>query len=81
MLGAPGLLNRLDDLLDVLGAILGGDENAVVGRDDDEVVDAQRRDQVAVGADVAVGGVERERIAHDHVAVAIVGADVPQRRP
>ncbi len=52
-LAAPVALRAGDDRLDVLGAVARRDEHDVAGRDDHEVLDAERRHHAVLGAEIA----------------------------
>ena len=81
LLLAVRLLQALHDLRDVLRAALVGDEQRVGRVDDDEVLDADGRDERPLGMDVAVGRIFEHGVALDEVALVVSGRDVPQRRP
>jgi hypothetical protein len=49
-----GGLEPIDHELHVLIPVLGGDKHRIRGRDHDEVLDTERRDERSLGADVAV---------------------------
>src|SRR5690606_4826844 len=79
---APGLLDAVDDVLDVLDPVLARDQGRVGGVHDDHVVDADGRDHPAVGrAHEVVPAIEREHVALVAVAVGVVLGGRPQRGP
>ena len=76
-----GFLELLDDLLDVLAVADRRHEGGVGGRDDRHVLQADRREQPAVAAQVRVLAVDRHDVADDDVAGRVGRADVEQRLP
>ena len=81
LLLAVRLLQAFDDRRNFLRAVLVGNEQRIGRIDDDEVLDADRRDERPLGVDVAVGGVLQHGVASDEVALVVARRDLPQRRP
>lgn len=74
-----------DEVLDLLGFGSGGDEDGVVGQDDDAVLDADEGDEGTVlGAavvDNVVGGIDLDQVADGGVAGFVVGDMAGERGP
>src|SRR5579885_2876548 len=70
-----------DDLLDRLGLVAAKHEHRVGGGDDDRVLDPDHGGQRPVAADKAVAAACEHHVAGGDVAVAVLGADLPQRVP
>jgi hypothetical protein len=64
---------------DLTGFVSHGDQNRVIGRHHDEILDADRRDQLTFGPDVGVAHAFGHDVAVADVAVAL--ADVAQGLP
>jgi hypothetical protein len=72
------LLQARNDLRDILRACLVGDKQRIGRVDDDEVLDADSRDERLLAMDVASGRFLQDGIAAHVVAVGVVGSDLPQ---
>ena len=70
-------LETFDKFADVLIAIPGGHENNIRRRGDDEVVDAERRDQLSVTAHITPGTVFQHHVADRDVARPVLVAHRP----
>ena len=70
-----------DDLLDVLGLVLAGDEHGVGRFDDHRVVQTHAGDHAVLGIDEGVAAVFEEHVAPGDVAAAVLVGDVPERIP
>jgi len=70
-----------DQPLDLLGAIAGRHHDRIVGRDDDEVLDPDRRDQTVLRTQIAVARVLGDDLAGKRIAGGILVAHLPQRIP
>src|SRR5690606_6583086 len=70
--GAHGLLEAVDDLADVLGAVTVDDEEGVARVDNHDVVDADGRDDTpGLGPDDAVRGVDLHHVAAHGIAALV----------
>ena len=74
-------LEALDKPADILIATSRGHENHIRRRGDDEVLDAERRDQGSLPAHVASASIFQHDIADRHVTGPILVTHGPQRRP
>ena len=70
----PACFRSGNDAGHLLGPRAIGDEQRVGRVDDDQVLDAEGRDERTLGMDVGVGRVLEQRIALDGVAVRVAGA-------
>ncbi len=77
----PALFQLLNDLLDVLAAVDRRDEGRVRRRDDGHVLQADGREQAAIGAEVRILAVDGDDVADDDIAVFVGRAGVEQRLP
>ena len=68
-------LQLADDVLHALQVIAMRDQHGVGRVDDDQVLDADGRDDAIVGMDVGAAGLDRDALALAAVAVAASGAD------
>jgi hypothetical protein len=78
-LAAARALQVIDERLDILRLRLVGDQHRVGGGDDHQVLDADRRQQPALGKQDAVVGIDAAHVATPRVAVAVNLADRRQR--
>ncbi|MCY1533737.1 hypothetical protein D9M68_690790 [compost metagenome] len=74
-------LEFLDQLLDLLHAVLPGDHDGVLGFHHHDIFQADHRDQLADAMHQAVVAVLQHHVALDDIAVAILLVHVPDRRP
>ena len=75
------LLELLHHLLDILHAVLGRDQDRVVGLDHDVIVDADQRHQAAAGMHEIVVGVLQQHVAANAIVVGVVGRQPLQEVP
>src|ERR1700716_4524508 len=74
-------LETFDELADVLIMISGGHQHDVRRRGDDEIINAERRDQRSLAAYVAPRRVFQDYVADRHVAGPILVSYRPKRGP
>ena len=70
-----------DEPPDLLRAVARRHHDRVGGRDDDEILDADRGHEPRLGAQIAIAGVFGDDIAGDRIAGRVLGAHLPQRVP
>jgi hypothetical protein len=74
-------LDARDQLLHVLDLVFGRDEHGVGGLDDHDILEAERRDEPAVGVYVAAARVLEQHVAARDVAGRVRGQHFVQRGP
>src|SRR5690606_32816441 len=77
-----GLLDVVDDALDVLHAVLARDQGGVLGIDDYQILDTDRGDHSSLGGPhQVVAAVQRQHVSLEAIAVRVMLSSGPQRRP
>ncbi len=74
-------LQTLDHVLDLLAVVLVGNQNGVLGFDDDQVLDADGGHQSMVRLHQAVARVDGHHVAFQAIDILVVRAHVPDRCP
>ncbi len=74
-------LQTLDHVLDLLAVVLVGNQNGVLGFDDDQVLDADSGHQSMVRLHQAVTRVDSHHIAFKAIGILVVRPHVPDRCP
>ena len=71
----------VDQLLDIVAMRRVEHQHGVLCRDDDDVIDADDRGQMIIGADVNVRGVHDDAAAPDRIALDVAFGQLPDRLP
>ncbi|MOA15758.1 hypothetical protein D3C78_1359380 [compost metagenome] len=74
-------LELFDDLLHVLHLLLVRHQNSILGLNDHQILDAHGRHQAVFRMHISVARTLAKYVALEHIALSILGADVPKRRP